>query len=91
MTTMQRIPTIEEAEAIYYDEINAYELLCQIQDWLGLICQADFDFGWEAFKRGLDRECLTNEAQRHGFDQAIACYDEDIAFDREMREGVYQR
>ena len=32
---VQRIPTVEEAEWLIYDEINAYQLLCEIQDWLG--------------------------------------------------------
>ena len=28
---VQRIPTVEEAEWLIYDEINAYQLLCEIQ------------------------------------------------------------
>lgn len=36
----QRIPTIEEAIWITYDDINATELLADIEAWLG--CPADF-------------------------------------------------
>lgn len=79
MTTLQRIPTIEEALWIQYDEINAYQLLCEIQDWLGEICQRDFDYGWNAFKDGKDRNDLVNEAQRRGFDTAVACYDAECS------------
>lgn len=89
---MQRIITVEEAEWLQYDEINAYQLLCEIQDWLGEICQADFDFGWDHFMvRHGDRAELVNEAQRRGFDAAIANYDEDCRLDAEMRLETVER
>jgi hypothetical protein len=69
---LQRIITIEEALWIQYDEINAYQLLCEIQDWLGEVCQADFDYGWDHFMvRHGNRAELVNEAQRRGFDAAV--------------------
>jgi len=88
----QRILTIEEAEAIYYDEINAYQLLCDIQSWLGFVCQQDFDYGWDHFMvRHGDREELVNEAQRKGFEQALSVYDDELLSEREMTAEMWQR
>lgn len=89
---MQRIITIEEAIWLEYDEINAYQLLCEIQDWLGIVCQRDFDYGWDHFAlHHGDRDNLTNTAQRRGFDQAVANYDEDCAEDAVMRLETVER
>ena len=89
---MQRIITIEEALWIQYDEINASELLCQIQDWLGIVCQRDFDYGWDHFARWHgDRADLVNEAQRRGFDAAVANYDEDCRLGAAMRLEMEER
>jgi hypothetical protein len=88
----QRIPTIEEAEAIIYDEINDVELLYQIQDWLGEVCQADFDTGWDHFMlRHGSREDLANTAQRMGFDRAIENYDAECSEDAAMRLETMER
>lgn len=87
----QRIPTVEEAIWIEYDEINAYQLLCEIEDYLGIVCQRDFDHGWDAFKNGVDREDLTNTAQRMGFDKAVACYDAECTEDAAMRLETLER
>lgn len=83
---MQRIITVEEALWLQYDEINAFQLLCEIEDWLGIVCQADFDYGWDHFARWHgDRAELVNEAQRRGFDAAVANYDAECSEDAAMR------
>lgn len=91
MITIQRVPTIEEAEAIYYDEINAFELLCEIQAWLGVVCQKDFDCGWNAFCDSISYDSLVNTAQRMGYAAAADNYDEDCRLDSEMRREMIER
>lgn len=88
----QRVITVEEALWLQYDAINAFQLLCEIEDWLGKVCRKDFDYGWNHFalQHG-DRSELINEAQRRGFDAAVANYDEDCAEDAAMRLEMEER
>jgi len=89
---LQRIITIEEALWLQYDEINAFQLLCEIQDWLGEVCQKDFDYGWDHFMvRHGDRSELVNEAQRRGFDAAVANYDAECSEDAAVRLETIER
>ncbi len=83
--------TVEQALWLLNEDLSATQLIYDIQDWLGQVCEHDIDIGYETFYRCLSPETLTNNAQRMGYAKAAATFEQVLAEEQEMSREQSER